>query len=225
MTEVATPLLVVDDHAVMAESIAVALRLHGFSSVTVVSGEGIEVDAVLAAAGRSGPETVVVLDLHLGDGRLSTAMIPVLRPNVARVLVLTAERDPRRLGECLEAGADGVFDKAQTFDDLMDLLRDAVAGYSVMSLGAREELLVLLRDRRRDEAKRERRFSDLTPREREVLAGLVAGESAEEMARSSSVAISTVRTHVKSVLRKLGVNSQLAAVALAREWGWDDLAE
>jgi DNA-binding NarL/FixJ family response regulator len=139
-------------------------------------------------------------------------------------LVLTADRDPRRLAECLEAGADGVFDKSQPFEHLVDLLRDAASGFSVMSLSAREELLELLRQSRMSADRRTERFDALTPREREVLAGLLAGRSAEEMARAAGVAVSTIRSHVKGVLRKLGVNSQLAAVALAREWDWSDSA-
>jgi DNA-binding CsgD family transcriptional regulator len=62
------------------------------------------------------------------------------------------------------------------------------------------------------------RIAALTPREREVLNGIIRGETAEEMAESFVISIGTVRTHIRAVLAKLGVSSQLAAVALAIEW-------
>ncbi len=87
-------------------------------------------------------------------------------------------------------------------------------------MSAREDLLAGLRQSRVADRARRAPFDALTPRESDVLRGLIAGESAEEIARSQYVALSTVRSHVKSLLRKLGVNSQLAAVALARDADW-----
>ncbi len=111
------PVLVVDDHAVMGHALAMALKLQGFESARALSAQEVEEDdEVIGAVRAAGADAVVVLDLHLGDDRLSIPMIPALRELGARVLVLTAERDRRRLGECLEAGADGVFDKAQPLD-------------------------------------------------------------------------------------------------------------
>ncbi len=60
----------------------------------------------------------------------------------------------------------------------------------------------------------------LTPRETQVLADLTCGKSAKSIARESRLSEATVRTHIRSVLAKLGVNSQLAAVALARDLGF-----
>lgn len=217
-----TPVLVVDDHAVMGHALAMALALQGFERATALPADRLTDDEVLAAAADAGEGLVVLLDLHLGDDRLSTPMIPALRDLGARVLVLTAERAAQRLGECLEAGADGVFDKAQPFDQLVEALRDAMDGRTVMSLGAREDLLAGLRSARTADRRRLAPFESLTARERDVLLGLLQGRSAEEIAREQVVALSTVRSHVKSLLRKLGVNSQLAAVALARDAGWPE---
>jgi len=63
-------------------------------------------------------------------------------------------------------------------------------------------------------------FAILTERERHVLAELMEGHCAEEIAVAACVSISTVRSQIKSILQKLGVSSQLAAVALARRAGW-----
>jgi DNA-binding CsgD family transcriptional regulator len=63
----------------------------------------------------------------------------------------------------------------------------------------------------------------LTPKETQVLADLMGGRSAKSIARASGLSESTVRTHIRSVLAKFGVNSQLAAVVLARDLGFEPL--
>ena len=73
-----------------------------------------------------------------------------------------------------------------------------------------------------EERRRERLelFPALTEREQVVLAELIEGHCAEDIAKRAFVSISTVRSQIKAILQKLGVNSQLAAVALARRAGW-----
>lgn len=221
MTADPTPVLVIDDHAVMGHALATALQLQGFERTrSVHAHDGVSDDDLVDEVRHAGDGAVVLLDLHLGDDRISIPVIGAMRDTGARVLVLTAEREAQLLGRCLEAGADGVFDKGQPFDQLVDCLHDAVRGETVMSRSAREELLAGLHAARRDDRRRLAPFESLTPKEQDVLRGLLAGTSVEAIARSQVVALSTVRSHVKGILRKLGVNSQLAAVALARDAGW-----
>jgi len=73
----------------------------------------------------------------------------------------------------------------------------------------------------RDEAARLAPFRQLTPREQAVLAAVVDGVPALEIAQTSSVSEATVRTQIRAVLAKLGVRSQLAAAAAARRAGWE----
>lgn len=76
---------------------------------------------------------------------------------------------------------------------------------------------------RRERAEREHRlapFESLTDREREVLGELMRGRQVEEISHDLFVSEATVRTHVRAILQKLAVRSQLAAVARAREVGW-----
>ncbi len=63
-------------------------------------------------------------------------------------------------------------------------------------------------------------FARLTEREQFVLSELMEGHGAEDIAKAAFVSISTVRSQIKAILQKLGVNSQLAAVAMARRAGW-----
>ena len=71
-----------------------------------------------------------------------------------------------------------------------------------------------------DPVPRTQLFDVLTDREQVVLAELMEGHCAEEIANAAFVSISTIRSQIKAILQKLGVNSQLAAVAMARRAGW-----
>jgi DNA-binding CsgD family transcriptional regulator len=63
-------------------------------------------------------------------------------------------------------------------------------------------------------------FERLTPKEREVLMALMRGETAQQISRTAFVSLPTVRSHIRSILVKLGVSSQLGAVVLAYRSGW-----
>jgi two-component system, NarL family, nitrate/nitrite response regulator NarL len=210
-------LLLVEDHALLAEALSLAMRLDGFD-VHVVNPEDLGADAVLDAARELEPE-VVLLDLHLGGAGLSIGLVPPLVGLGARVLMLTASSDEVLLARCIEAGADGVFFKGHPFEELTAFVTDAASGRAVIGQEAREHLLAVL-----DDAERSRALPDgldrLTARESAVLAALVEGKTAEEIASEQFVALSTVRSHIRSILMKLGVNSQLAAVAMARRANW-----
>jgi two-component system, NarL family, nitrate/nitrite response regulator NarL len=209
--------LIVDDHRVLTQALASALWLEGFEDVTVAG--DLSVDGVLDAAEKCRAE-VVLLDLHLGEAGRSVSMIPPLVAQGMQVLVMTTEQAPHRLAECLEAGASGIFDKVQPFDHLAHLVLDAAVGRTVLEEDGRRELLKALRDHRLSEEERRRPFAHLTKKEEQVLARLLEGHPLAEIAGSQSVSIATVRTHVRSILQKLGVNSQLAAVVLAHAAGW-----
>ena len=209
--------LLVEDQELMVETLRVALGLSGFDSVTAV--EDLTLDGVLRAYEASSAD-VVLLDLHLSEDTTSISMIEPLISRGAQVLMLTASRERPLLAECLEAGAAGIFDKTQSFQRLVELIEDAAVGRSVLSPEARSALLAALRDHRAEEHARALPFATLSGREREVLKLMTEGESAEVIADRLYVSLATVRTHVRAILRKLGVNSQLAAVVLAERAGW-----
>jgi DNA-binding NarL/FixJ family response regulator len=213
--------LIVEDHVLLAESLAVALRLRGFDDVQVADAGRLDDEAVLGLADAMAPD-VVLADLHLGDDRLSLRVIKELTERGFVVMVLTASIDRVQLARCLEAGAVAVFDKAQAFDDLATWLVDAMLGRATMQPAARDALLSELDEHRRQADHLGALFARLTEREREVFAAIIDGSTADEIAAAQFVAVSTVRTHIRSILEKLGVNSQLAAVALARRSGWPD---
>jgi DNA-binding NarL/FixJ family response regulator len=213
--------LIVEDHVLLAESLALALRLRGFADVDITDASELDLEAILGLV-VGGSHDIVLLDLFLGPAGASIPLIPPLVERGMVVLVLTASHDRVLLARCLEAGAHGVFDKAQPFDDLVTWLSDAMLGRVTMRPAARDALLAELDEHRRQSDEVGSLFDRLTERERAVLVAIVDGATADEIATREFIAVSTVRSHIRSILDKLGVNSQLAAVALARRSGWPD---
>ena len=211
-------MLIIEDHAVLAQGLGVVLRAIGYRTRVVDPAAGS--DAILAEAATFGPD-VVLLDLHLGgETGDSYGLIRPLSEGGAAVVVLTGEEDPAPLGRCLEAGAVGVLRKTESLDEVSDAVARAANGESVIPVRCRQDLLAALNTRRAETSARLGPFATLTRREQEVLAHLLGGHSAEAIASSCFVAVATVRAQIRAILRKLGVCSQLQAVALAREAGW-----
>lgn len=215
--EATVHLLIVEDHELLAGTLALALRQEGLDVHTAM---GPTAGAVVDLARELAP-ALVLLDLDLGpplgDG---LDLVPDLIATGARVVMVTGVTDKARLGACLEAGASGVVSKAAGFERLITAVQHAAAGRPVMADDDRLALLAETRAQRRAEDARLAPFRSLTPREQAVLTRLMAGESAETIASRSYVSLATVRSQIRAVLLKLGVNSQLAAVALARDAGW-----
>lgn len=106
---------------------------------------------------------------------------------------------------------------ARSYRELLAAI-ESVEGESLSA--ARAELSREVARRRAEAQARLAPFEALTMREREVLAALVVGRSADEIADEQVVSVATVRSHIRGVLDKLDVNSQVAAVALAWQLGW-----
>jgi DNA-binding NarL/FixJ family response regulator len=210
-------LAIVEDHELVAQSLAVALRAEGHE-VTIVA--LTSPDDVVADVLAVTPD-LVLLDLDLGD-RIG-AGIELIRPLTeggAPVLMVTGNPDQASLGACLEAGALGIATKADGFDRLVEQVRAVLDGSDPMVAARRVDLADALRDRRVEVAARMAPFATLTKREQDVLRALIAGQQADAIAATSYTSVATVRTQIAAVLRKLGVSSQLQAVALARDAGW-----
>lgn len=203
--------MVVDDHAVFAECMALALWLRGLETTQVVSAP-ITLHQVLGEAQQFAPE-LVLLDFDLGhDSTESIDLIaPLARRDIPIVLLAADEDHPQLLG-CLAAGAAGVFDKSGALDDLIELIENTALSSSSPGPVA-------------GTARAPEQFETLTGSEKEVLAGLIDGLSARGLASERGVSVATVRSQIRSILLKLDVHSQLAAVALARRADWPPDAE
>jgi two-component system nitrate/nitrite response regulator NarL len=210
-------LAIVEDHELLAESLFYVLRDEGYQAAVIAASslEDIERGVI-----DFDPD-VVLMDLHLGD-RVGSVLPLVKRLSAAghRVVMITGVTDRARLSESIEAGAVGIISKAASFESLLMAIRDAVESDTMMSEIERQNWLAELRRYRAADELRKKPFERLTHREQEVLARLCDGHSANQIAEESYVALSTVRSQIRAVLMKLGVGSQLEAVAAARRGGW-----
>jgi DNA-binding NarL/FixJ family response regulator len=207
---------VVDDDVIVREALAIALGRHGYEVVTATD---LDEEAVVRAARAARPD-VVLLDHFLGTGLGRDLIQPLVEATGATVLLLTGADDPEVLGASLEAGAAGTLLKRQPMQDLLDSIALAVSGHTVQRPEERDELIATARLTRQERELALAPFDDLTPREVSVLGGMLDGLSAEQIAERDFVSLATVRTQIQSILRKLGVTTQLAAVAAARRTGW-----
>jgi two-component system, NarL family, response regulator LiaR len=160
---------------------------------------------------------VVLMDLVMPevDGIQATRRILEREPDV-EVVILTSSDDDEVGIVGLRAGATGFLNKRAGVEALPRALRGAVAGEAVVSRRLAMRLVDTIRRTRADGAGIRPVRSRLTPREWEVLDLLCAGQSTDDIADTLVVSSETVRSHIKNVLRKLGVRSRRAAVEEAR---------
>lgn len=209
--------LIVDDHPLIAIGLQLELAARGWDVETT---SGPTAAAVIDHARAFQPECVV-LDIHLGSAVGSGVdLITPLRQTGARVVMLTGETERAILAACLEAGAVGWIAKSAFLVEVVASIEDALAGRSLIGRASREAMLNELRVQRSSRHRTLSPFQQLTRREERVLSALIGGASAEEIARADFVALTTVRSQIRSILQKLGVRSQLAAVAQANRAGW-----
>lgn len=209
--------LLVEDHELLAQSLSWALTEEG------VEAEHAAIDSAEAVIeqARAGAFDVVLLDLDLGGLGSGLDLIRPLQATGARVVMLTAVTDEIRLAECVEAGALGVVRKTASLEQLLTAVREAVTLATLLSPGQRDELMAELRRQRQRRAERMRAFEELTRREQQVLGALMDGKTPAEIATDQFVSLTTVRSHIRSLLFKFGVHSQVAAIGLARRAGWE----
>jgi DNA-binding NarL/FixJ family response regulator len=205
--------LIVDDHPVVRRGLRVLLEVQDGLEVAGEAGDG---EAALALAAGREPD-VILLDLKL-PGMDGAAVLRELaaRGSASRVLVLTSATDPAFAGLALREGAAGVLYKDVDPDALVRAIRAVHDGHLLLAPGAAGPLV---RSAARDAGALG--LESLTSRERQVLAELARGRSNREIARALGVAEKTVKTHVSSVLAKLGVQdrTQAALVAVRHERG------
>lgn len=219
-TRRASRVLIIEDHLLFAESLDLTLTLEGYDVQRLqLPVEGGSLATLRSAALRAHPRTVL-LDLDLGRFGDGMGLIAPLARAGANVVVVTASEDKGRWGACVRQGARKVLSKSGQLQETLATVRRLHQGLPVMTPAELESLIDAWRTERQASDDMRRRLDLLTPRERQVLGALIEGLSVRDIARESVVSEATVRTQVKSILAKLEVSSQLAAVGLANHLGW-----
>ena len=199
--------LVVDDHALFTDAILPTLEGLKWDVVAVVR----RGDEAIETARRERPD-VVMVDLGLPDiGGITVGRTILEELPGTTVIALTGRNDSEALHQVRAAGFHGFLSKDIPLPRFSEALTAAVRGETVVF----HRPVVDSRPVTPVDRDAELLASQLTPRERQVLALLVEGNDNTQIARRLSVSANTVRTHVQSILTKLGVRSRLQAAAFA----------
>ena len=218
-TLTSTNVLIVDDHDLVAMSLALCLRSEGLHAQRHAARSR---DGILTAVATLVPG-VVLLDLDLGhgpDGEVidGTTLVAHLCRNGWRVIVLSATTDEPRIGHALAAGALACVPKTAALPVLIAAIRRAAQGIEVMRPERRQYYIEQYRRQQEHAWVLERRLDRLTDRERSVLEHLARGQRAQSIAEEFGVSLATIRTQIRAVLHKLRVSCQLEAVALLNDY-------
>lgn len=205
--------IIIDDHALFRDGLKGLLEQR---SIDV---------AGMAADGKDGIELakqiqpdIILLDLRMPNmSGLDT--LPVLRSELpgTPVVMLTTSNDESDLIKALRTGAQGYLLKDMEPEELVGALRDIENGKNVVAADLTDALARMVQGETTldDDGP----FSDLTPRETEILCLLADGQSNKLIARNLGISDGTVKLHVKAILRKLNIHSRVEAAVMAVEQG------
>jgi DNA-binding NarL/FixJ family response regulator len=204
--------VVVDDQALMRAAFRQILDAHG---VEVVA-EAATADEAVAEVERTSPD-VVLMDVRMPgrSGIEATAELATTHPQV-RVLVLTTFDHDEYVDGALRAGAAGFLLKNATPEDLVAAVRSIAAGDGVLD----PKVVGRVMSRFAAAPSRAPIGDDLTEREKDVLRLMCRGMTNAEIAVELGFGEATAKTHVSSVLSKLGVRDRVQAVIAAYESGF-----
>jgi two-component system nitrate/nitrite response regulator NarL len=208
--------LVVDDHPLFRKGV---LQLLAMEPAIEVVGEAGNRAQALALVREHEPD-LILLDLNLKaeNGLDILAALKTEDPS-RRVVMLTVSDAAEDLIGAIRAGADGYLLKDMEPEQLLDRVRAALAGETVIGEALAARLAAALRQEAQDSAGGVRReLAQLTDREREVLKCLADGQSNKRIARALSITEGTVKVHVKNLMKKLAFRSRVeAAVWMAQQ--------
>lgn len=200
----AVTLVLGDDHLVFLEALAAVLVVADFRVVATAKTLALVLEAV-----RIHQPDICLLDRHFPDGDGVLAIPDLIRASPhTRVLLLTADNDSEVMLRALEFGAAGYIHKTLGLPALTSAISRIIQGEVVLSPRKAYRRGV-------DAAEAHRLAVRLTARERECLGLLVEGLPTGAIAFQLGVSRTTVRSHIQSLLIKLGVHSRLEAVSLA----------
>lgn len=215
-------LVVVDDHRLLAEALASALKLRGHRVLAASAPSGSAAEIVLSRTpevcliGTSAPAVPGAFD--------AVARIRRERPGVA-VVVMGPVPNPRGIAAAFAAGAAGYVRQDERIEGVERAMIKARAGEAAVAPQILQQAFAdLLNPAAEPDDEGARLLQMLTPREIEVLVRVAEGEDTRHIAVGMGIAPSTARTHVQRVLMKLGVGSRLEAAALAARTGLLDRA-
>jgi DNA-binding NarL/FixJ family response regulator len=201
--------MVVENHQVVSDGL---VALVSDQPDMVMIGTADSVAEAIAKARELAPD-IVLLDFRLPDGTGAQAGMRI-RELVSETRLIFLSRDDSEAAQvaAIEAGASAFVHKSRAADEVIETIRLVSQGQNLIT----PRTIATLLNRRKTMSAQ---LQSLTPRERDVLRRVAAGVSSRDIARELGISYTTVRTHIRSLGRKLGVHSKLEATAKARELG------
>jgi DNA-binding NarL/FixJ family response regulator len=200
--------VVADDHGVLRDGLASVIAAQSDMELVATAANGAEAVDLC----RSNAPDVVLMDLEMPvmDGIDATKVIVAEAPGTA-VLVLTSFSDRRRITGALDAGAVGYLLKDASADDVVRGIRTAAGGGSPLDPRAARSLL--------DANNAPDPLAGISRREREVLVLLLDGMPNKLIARRLEISEKTVKSHLTSIFRAIGVNDRVQAILWVERHG------
>jgi DNA-binding NarL/FixJ family response regulator len=208
--------LLADDQAMVRAGFRMILESE--PDIAVV-GEAADGEQAVASARRLRPD-IVMMDIQMpgGDGLRATRRITEDPELQCRVVILTTFESDEYVFEALQVGASGFLIKNAPPEELLQAVRVVAAGEALLAPSVTRRMIQQFA-RRTARPELGVQLESLTQREREVLTMLARGRSNAELAAELFVSEGTIKTHVSSLLAKLGLRDRVQAVVLAYESG------
>jgi two-component system nitrate/nitrite response regulator NarL len=199
-------LVLCDDNRILCEALASILEARGHSVLAIATSAADS----FAAVATNRPDACL-MDLRFPDGSgLDVARLIRRSVPETKIVVFSCVTDPAVVSEAKKIGVAGFLRKDQKPGTLTGALEVICAGRVAFDLGFRRQP-----SWRTESSSTEDLLRKLTPRERQVLQRIVAGQGTEQMAREMNLATTTLRSHIGRVLAKLGAHSRVQAAAIA----------
>jgi DNA-binding NarL/FixJ family response regulator len=216
-------IMVVEDHPLFREGLR---RVAQFEEDLEIVAEASDGEEAIRRAQELKPD-IIMMDINLPklNGLQATRQI-LAEWEEARIIVLTAYHDDEQQFHALRAGAAAYFPKDTSPDVILKAIRAVHEGKYVIgdTIMTRPQLMSWLVNKFEELAVfdegPEDMFTPLSPREMEILVLVARGASNKEIARALSISRQTVKNHMSSILRKLGVSDRTQATVLALRRGW-----
>ena len=204
-------IVLIDDHALFRAGLEGLLKRRGVEVTSCSNAvDGVE------AVERVSPD-VAMVDLRMPeiDGVRTVQMVREKNADLP-VVILTTSDAASDLRDCLRQNVNGYLLKDMDPDDLVIAIRKVIEGELVVAPELTSTLAMIVQNRGEDITdSSESIFSCLSPREMEILSHLTEGQSNKVIARELGISDGTVKLHVKSILKKLGLHSRVEAAVLA----------
>jgi DNA-binding NarL/FixJ family response regulator len=209
--------LVVDDQALVRSGFAMILGVAPDLEVVGEAGTGVEA----VAAARAHRPDVVLMDIRMPemDGIEATTRILTEAGPEVKVLILTTFDPDEYVYRALRAGASGFVLKDIPASELAAAVRTVASGGALLAPSVTRRLIGRFTEQLSVDTSVARRLERLTEREREVVAGVARGWSNAEIAAEMIIGAATVKSHVSSILTKLGLRDRAQVVVFAYESG------